>query len=100
MSAKRERKKSKDHKTKHVERSEGATLEMKTEGAFKRQQRHPEAEVRIRYDTRHGSLPLACSPSLLNQGEQCSEQKEIYAEDMDMQRQNQQCVLCDGMTQG
>lgn len=61
MHTKREKggKKRKDHQTKHMKRSERAKLEMKTERAFKRQPRHPEAEVRsglIRYDKRHGSL--------------------------------------------
>lgn len=77
----RERETSKDHKTKHVKRSERATLEMKTERAFKRQQRHPEGAVGsglIRYDTRHGSLPWPALHPCWARGQQCSEQEETW----------------------
>lgn len=89
-----EKKRAKTTRQSMWKEARGQTLELKTEGALKRQQRRPEAEVRsglIRYDTRHGSLPLACSPSLLNQEEQCSEQKETW-----LCRDKTSSVLCGG----
>lgn len=61
-----ERKRGKRAKTtrQNVKGNVRTTLGMKTEKAFTRQQRHPEAEGRsrlIQYDIRHGNPSLACS---------------------------------------
>lgn len=97
-----ERKRGKRAKTtrQNVKGNVRTTLGMKTEKAFTRQQKHPEAEGRsrlIQYDIRHGNPSLACSHPCRAMREQSSNElkkkKKALPTDKKKKKSSLSCIL-------